>query len=79
MEENYKQFPYKTYGAKHVLEDGDLVAVHGRVELRPKVYSVIFIFRFVEKRIIESWEASQEELKTHRIKMGYFNTTESIP
>ncbi len=63
MEENACQFPDKTYKTIHALEDGDLVAVHGKVELAPKVFGVIYIFRFNNDKIIESWEASQEELK----------------
>jgi predicted SnoaL-like aldol condensation-catalyzing enzyme len=63
MEENVRQFPDKTYETKHALEDSDLVAVHGKVVLVPKVYGVIHIFRFKGDKIIESWEASQEELK----------------
>ena len=55
------------------LEDGDLVAVHGKVSLSPeKVYSVIHIFRFEDDKIIESWEASQEELKDSPNKNGLF-------
>ena len=33
MEENHKLFPNKVYTTKHVLEDGELVVVHGHVEL----------------------------------------------
>lgn len=72
MEENDHQFPNKTYETMHSLEDGDLVAVHGKVELAPKVYGVIHIFRFEEDKIIESWEASQEELKDSPNENGLF-------
>ena len=33
MEENAATFPQKEFEAMHALEDGDLVAVHGRVRL----------------------------------------------
>jgi predicted SnoaL-like aldol condensation-catalyzing enzyme len=35
MEENDQQFPNKTYQTLRVLEDGNLVAVHGKVVLSP--------------------------------------------
>jgi predicted SnoaL-like aldol condensation-catalyzing enzyme len=54
MEENVLEFPDKIYETIHILEDGDLVAVHGKVTLAPKVFGVIHIFRFAEDKIIES-------------------------
>ncbi len=72
MKENARQFPDKTYKTIHALEDGDLVAVHGRVELAPKVFGVIHIFLFRDDKIIESWEASQEELKNTPNENGLF-------
>jgi len=72
MEENARQFPDKTYETLHALEDGDLVAVHGKVVLAPKVYGVIHIFRFNDDKIIESWEASQEELEDSPNENGLF-------
>jgi predicted SnoaL-like aldol condensation-catalyzing enzyme len=72
MEENARQFPEKTYEVLHALEDGDLVAVHGKVVRTPKVYGVIHILRFKGYKIIESWEASQEELKDSPNEHGLF-------
>ena len=72
MEENARQFPDKTYEVIHALEDGDLVAVHGKVVLKPKVYGVIHIFLFRADKIIESWEASQEELEDSPNENGLF-------
>lgn len=61
MEENAKQFPGKTYKTLRVVEEGDLVAIHGRVALAPDSHwSVIHIFRFEGELIIEEWEASQD-------------------
>jgi predicted SnoaL-like aldol condensation-catalyzing enzyme len=58
MQENAREFPDKTYETLRMLEDGDLVAVHGKVVLSPEsVWSVIHIFRFENMQIIESWEA----------------------
>jgi predicted SnoaL-like aldol condensation-catalyzing enzyme len=73
MEENAQQFPDKTYETLHVLEDGNLVAVHGKVKLSPdSEWSVIHIFRFENDKIIESWEASQEVLKDSPNENGVF-------
>ena len=73
MEENAKQFPNKTYKVLRALEDGDLVTVHGKVELSPEAqWSVIHIFRFEGDLIIEEWEASQEVLKDSPNQNGVF-------
>jgi hypothetical protein len=42
------------------------------VELAPTVFGVIHIFRFEGDKIIESWEASQEELKDSPNANGLF-------
>jgi predicted SnoaL-like aldol condensation-catalyzing enzyme len=73
MEDNARQFPDKTYETLRALEDGDLVAVHGKVKLSPdSQWSVIHIFRFENDKIIESWEASQEVLKDSPNENGIF-------
>lgn len=72
MEENAREFPDKKYETIHALEDGDLVAVHGKVTLDPKIYGVIHIFRFEGDKIVESWEASQEALEDSPNEHGLF-------
>lgn len=72
MEENHKQFPNKCYETIHALEDEDLVTVHGKVELGSNTYGVIHIFRFENDKIIESWEASQEDIKNSPNENGLF-------
>ena len=73
MEDNAREFPEKEYEVLRVLEDGELVAIHGKVALSPEiVFSVIHIFRFEDDKIIESWEASQEELKDSPNRHGLF-------
>ena len=73
MEENAKQFPNKKYETLRVLEDNNLVAVHGKVTLAAdKIFSVIHIFRFQDAKIIEEWEASQEVLKNSPNENGIF-------
>jgi hypothetical protein len=47
MGENAKQFPPKGYETLRALEDGNLVAEHGKGTLAPdKIFSVILLFRF---------------------------------
>lgn len=73
MEENAKQFPDKTYETLRMLEEGDLVTVHGKVKFGTQSqWSVIHIFRFEDKLIIEEWEASQEALKDSPNENGIF-------
>ncbi len=73
MEENAMEFPGKTYEILRVLEDGDLVAVHGKVVLTPdSQWSVIHIFLFADNKIVEAWEASQELLKDSPNEYGLF-------
>jgi predicted SnoaL-like aldol condensation-catalyzing enzyme len=73
MEENAREFPDKTYETLRAVEEGDLVAIHGRVTFTPdQRWSVIHIFRFEKDKIIESWEASQEELKDSPNENGIF-------
>jgi len=73
MDENAREFPNKSYETLRALEDGDLVTVHGKVQLAPdSVWSVIHIFRFQEGKIIESWEASQEEIEDSPNENGLF-------
>lgn len=61
MEESAAAFPEKTFEALRALEDGDLVAVHGRVRLAPGSdwIALIHIFRFEDGLIAEEWEAAQ--------------------
>ena len=62
MEENAAAFPQKEFEVLRALEDGDLVAVHGRVRLTPSRpwIALMQIFRFQDNQIIEEWEAGQE-------------------
>lgn len=73
MEDNAREFPDKKYEVQRALEDGDLVAVHGKITLPPeKVYSVIHILRFEDDKIVEAWEASQQELEDSPNENGLF-------
>lgn len=73
MKESAVQFPNKTYRTCRMLEDGELVAVHGKVTLaEDSQWSVIHIFRFEKDSIIELWEASQQVLKDSPNQNGLF-------
>jgi predicted SnoaL-like aldol condensation-catalyzing enzyme len=74
MESSAVEFPDKAFEAVRVLEDGDFVAVHGRIRLKPDgpEYVLIHIFRFDGDRIIEEWEAAQEIPKGSPNKNGAF-------
>lgn len=62
MEENEKQFPNKIYTVHHVIEDGDVVAVHGHVQLKPGQLemAVVHIFKIKDGRIAELWDVGQQ-------------------
>ena len=73
MEENVREFPEKHYEMLRSLEEGDLVAVHGKVtNVHAKTWSVIHIMRFEGEKIIEMWEASQEEIEDSPNEYGIF-------
>ncbi len=62
MEESAGNLPDKKYTTLRALEDGDLVAVHGRIKLSPTMpeMAVVHILRFAGDKIIEEWEAGQQ-------------------
>jgi predicted SnoaL-like aldol condensation-catalyzing enzyme len=61
MIENHVQFPGKRLTVRNVLGDGDRVAVHSRLVLRPGEpgMSVVHVFRFQGDRIVEMWDCGQ--------------------
>lgn len=61
MEENARQNPNKTLDVKHVIAEGDLVAVHSLVRQNPGEpgAAVVHIFRFENDRIVEPWDLGQ--------------------
>jgi predicted SnoaL-like aldol condensation-catalyzing enzyme len=58
MEENAAANPQKALEIKHAIQEGDLVAVHSHVKLNPADhgFSLVHIFRFENKRIVELWD-----------------------
>ena len=74
MAENALQFPDKVFEVIRALEDGDLVAVHGKVKLAadmPEI-ALMHIFRFDGDHIIEEWEVGQEVPKESLNANGVF-------
>ncbi len=74
MEEHHKLFPNKVYEVKHVLEDGELVAVHGRVQLVEggKTGALVHIFHFENDKIVEMWDIGEEIPKDSPNENGMF-------
>jgi predicted SnoaL-like aldol condensation-catalyzing enzyme len=58
MIENHVQFPIKQITVKNVLGEGDLVAVHSQIVLRPGEPGLVamHLFHFHGDRIIELWD-----------------------
>ena len=62
MEEAHQTSPNKIFEMQRTLEDGDLVAVHSRVEQAGEngwKGAVIHIFRFEDHQIVELWDFGQ--------------------
>ena len=61
MEENARQNPNKKLEVLRALEEGDLVAVHARVQHRPddRGAALVHVFRFEGDRIAELWDVGQ--------------------
>ena len=62
MDDNAAQLPDKILEPKPVLADGDLVAVHSLVHLKPGDAGIatVHIFRFEGDRVAELWDVGQE-------------------
>jgi predicted SnoaL-like aldol condensation-catalyzing enzyme len=58
MEENAIKNPNKLFEIQSALQDGDLVAVHSRVQLTKgdMELAVVHIFRFDNNKIVELWD-----------------------
>src|SRR5271168_2696625 len=55
------QFPHKQFSAKHILGDGDLVAIHSHLllEVGKTDLVVVHLFRFKDDKIVEMWDLGQ--------------------
>jgi predicted SnoaL-like aldol condensation-catalyzing enzyme len=58
MEEAAKEAPNTRVDVKHVLCDGDIVAVHSHVVHKPGEpgFAVVHMFRFEDEKIAEMWD-----------------------
>jgi len=61
MEENARENPNKALDVKLAIAEGDLVAVHSHVRLKPDQpgAAVVHLFRFDEGLIVELWDLGQ--------------------
>ena len=61
MDENARANPHKRLDVLHTVEEGDLVAVHSRVQHRPDDpgAAVVHLFRFERDQIVELWDVGQ--------------------
>jgi predicted SnoaL-like aldol condensation-catalyzing enzyme len=74
MEENARDNPNKTLDVKRAIAEGDLVAVHSHVRLKPEDRggAVVHLFRFEEGRIVELWDLGQEVPEESPNQYGMF-------
>jgi predicted SnoaL-like aldol condensation-catalyzing enzyme len=74
MMEAHQKFPDTTIEPQHIFEEGDLVAVHSKVEHSSDTpaIAVVHIFRFEVNRIAELWDIGIEEPKDSPNKNGMF-------
>ena len=74
MAENAAQNPQKELRVERVIEEGDLVAVHGRVRHNPDApeIALVHIFRFEGDRIAELWDIGQAPPETSPNENGMF-------
>ena len=61
MKDAHIKFPQKEFVVKHVLGDGDLVAVHSSLVLEKgkPTMSVVHLFRFENGKVAELWDVGQ--------------------
>jgi predicted SnoaL-like aldol condensation-catalyzing enzyme len=62
MEQNASENPNKAFQVQRTIAEGDLVAIHSRLQLKPGApeIAVVHIFRFDDGgRIVELWDVGQ--------------------
>ncbi|WP_111856327.1 nuclear transport factor 2 family protein [Acinetobacter oleivorans] len=62
MRESAAETPNKVFDVQHVIEEGDLVAVHSKLEMQMNgltTLAVVHICRFENGKIAEFWDVGQ--------------------
>ena len=74
MKENHLQFPKKIFSIKHVIQEGNVVAVHSHLRFKPDEPGMITVhlFRFKNGKIAELWDCGQAIPKNSPNKDGAF-------
>lgn len=74
MADAHKQFPNTRIDVQRAIAEGDLVAVHSRVQHAPDrpAIAVVHIFRFAGDKIAELWDLGMEVPKDSPNENGAF-------
>ena len=74
MADAHKKFPDTALVVKHVLEDGDLVAVHSHVQHSAITLPIaaVHMFRFAGDEIAELWDVAMEAPQDSPNENGMF-------
>ena len=74
MADAHKQFPNTKIDIQRAIAEGDLVAVHSRVQHAPDrpAIAVVHIFRFEGDKIAELWDVGMEVPKDSPNENGVF-------
>jgi predicted SnoaL-like aldol condensation-catalyzing enzyme len=74
MADAHKQFPNTKIDVQRTIAEGDLVAVHSRVQHAPEAaaIAVVHIFRFEDDKIAELWDVGMEVPKDSPNENGAF-------
>ncbi|KAF2333629.1 nuclear transport factor 2 family protein [Flavobacterium ginsenosidimutans] len=74
MEESARTNPNKIFKIHHILEDGNLVAVHSHLKQTPSDigFAVVHILKFKDDKIIELWDLGQPVPKDSINENGMF-------
>lgn len=74
MADAHKTFPDTTLVVKHVLEDGELVAVHSHVQHSANTLPIaaVHMFRFEGDEIAELWDVAMEAPQDSPNENGMF-------
>ena len=72
MEEAHRKTPNKALHVQRAVEEGEVVAVHSRVERDQGDIAVVHIFRFDGDRIAELWDVAMELPENSPNKDGAF-------